>query len=101
MGDQMKADIKTWKAKADAYGRGRKVLISIGGQNGVWPTGLTEKQIEDAIVGFIKEYDLDGLDIDLEGKAIEEAKTVLSTVIYLRKQGYTVTAAPEASMGPL
>merc|ERR1712217_825701 len=38
---------------------------------------------------------------DLEGKAIEQATTLLSTVKYLREKKYMVTAAPEASMQPL
>jgi len=97
----MKADIKTWKQGTDPYGRQRLALFSMGGQNGIWPEGLSEQQVRDEIVSFIEEYDLDGFDVDLEGAAVAEAHTLTATIEYLVAEHYTVTAAPEAAQGPL
>jgi len=99
--NQMKTDIATWKQGTDPYGRERKVLFSMGGQNGVWPDDISEQQVETEIVTFIEEYGLDGFDVDLEGHAVEEADTLLSAIEFLMQKGYTVTAAPEAAQGPL
>jgi len=97
----LKADIKTWKAGSDPYGRERKVLLSIGGQNGHWPEGLTASQVSVALDGFLADYDLDGLDVDLEGASVSNASTLVEVVIALRKKGMLVTAAPEAAQSPL
>jgi len=99
--EQMKADIQVWKAQTDPYGRERKALFSIGGQNGHWPTNLTAGQVKEAINAFIDEYDLDGVDIDLEGGAVASASTLTDAVVDLRQKGMLVTAAPEAAQGPL
>ena len=97
----MKTHIAEWKKGSDPYGRERLALFSMGGQNGKWPAGLTELQVETAISDFIDAFSLDGLDVDLEGHAVEEAKTMLPAIKTLTTQGYVVTAAPEASQGPL
>ena len=96
-----KSDIKAWKAKSDPFGRQRKVLFSIGGQNGHWPDDLSAAQVESEIMSFVKEYDLDGLDVDLEGGSVTSAGTLLDVIKKLRQQGYLVTAAPEAAQAPL
>lgn len=98
---QYKKDIKSWKSKTDPFGRQRKVLFSIGGQNGHWPESLSASQVESEIMGFLQEYDLDGLDVDLEGSSVASANTLIDVIKKLRKQGYLVTGAPEAAQTPL
>ena len=62
--DQFKSDI-AW-----LHSLGKKVLISVGGANGS-PT-LTDKNAQanfvESIASIIQEYDLDGIDINLESK---------------------------------
>lgn len=64
--DEFKAEIKAKQAA------GKKVLISIGGQNG--QVQLTTTAARDAFVAsvskIIDEYGLDGLDIDFEGHSL-------------------------------
>ncbi|WP_369207036.1 chitinase [Streptomyces sp. PU-14G] len=64
--EEFKAAIKAKQAE------GKKVLISIGGQNG--QVRLTTPQARDAFVSsvsaIIDEYGLDGLDIDFEGHSL-------------------------------
>ena len=65
---KLKADILVWKARVDPYSRTRAVLVSVGGQNGQWPSGLPADTVEAGLRAFMLEYELDGLDIDLEGQ---------------------------------
>jgi chitinase len=95
------SDIQAWKAGSDKYGRRRAVLVSIGGQNGNWPGGLTPAQIQTGLTNFINQFHLDGFDIDLEAGAIGGASTMLSVIQSFVSSGKIVTAAPEASQGPL
>ena len=64
--DEFKAAVKAKQAE------GKKVLISIGGQNG--QVRLTTEQARDTFVAsvskIIDEYGLDGLDIDFEGHSL-------------------------------
>ena len=99
--EMLKADILTWKRGVDPYGRARRILFSIGGQDGHWPTGLTAAQVNTEINRFLDEYALDGVDIDLEGSAVESASVLMETIMSLRARGMMVTAAPEAAQGPL
>lgn len=99
------------KAKQAA---GKKVLISIGGQNG--QVQLTTTQARDTFVSsvsaIIDEYGLDGLDIDFEGHSLvlDTADTdfknpttpsivnLISAVKTLKSRygdGFTLTMAPE------
>lgn len=99
------------KAKQAA---GKKVLISIGGQNG--QVQLTTTQARDTFVSsvsaIIDEYGLDGLDIDFEGHSLslnaddtdfKNPKTpsivnLISAVKTLKAKygsGFTLTMAPE------
>ena len=69
-------DLRAWRAAGDQHGRRRRVLVSIGGQNGRWPSGLSSAQVLAAVRGFLAAYgDLDGLDIDLEGAAVSAASS--------------------------
>jgi len=46
-------------------------------------------------------YNLDGLDIDLEGSAVQSAGLLIDVIVQLRKNGFLVTAAREAAQTPL
>lgn len=54
------------------HSRGKKVLLSVGGQNGhVQLHNATEqKQFVDSVTAIIKQYGLDGLDVDFEGQSV-------------------------------
>ncbi|MFC7308730.1 chitinase [Streptomyces monticola] len=106
--DEFKAAIKAKQAA------GKKVLISIGGQNG--QVQLTTAAARDTFVSsvsaIIDEYGLDGLDIDFEGHSLslnaddtdfKNPKTpsivhLISAVKTLKSKygdGFTLTMAPE------
>eukprot|EP00756_Hemistasia_phaeocysticola_P056294 Hpha_TRINITY_DN3238_c0_g1::TRINITY_DN3238_c0_g1_i1::g.185818::m.185818 len=93
--------IAEWKQGKDPFGRERKALVSIGGQNGRWPSGITAGAIEAGLGSFMKEFNLDGLDIDLEGSAVSAATSLVPVIKSLTSQGKIVTAAVEAAQGPL
>lgn len=99
--DQLIQDLALWKGRSDPYGRQRKVLVSIGGENGSFPSQGDPEVIKEKLVEFIEAYDLDGLDIDLEGKAVAGAGLLVEVIKALRGSGYLVTAAPEAAQTPL
>jgi len=63
---EMKSDI------AILHGRGKKVLISIGGANGqVQLTNSTARtNFVNTVTGIIRNYGFDGLDIDFEGHSL-------------------------------
>jgi len=99
--DAMAKDLKAWKAVPDKWGRKRIALVSIGGQNGHWPAGVSSAALEAGLDKFMQRFGLDGLDIDLEGGSVGAAGTLISVVQSLTSKGKIVTAAPEASQGPL
>jgi hypothetical protein len=57
---QLIVDLCSWKAQADAHGRLRRVLVSIGGQNGNWPSGMTTAKVLAGVRAFLSAYGLDG-----------------------------------------
>ncbi|WP_413251797.1 chitinase [Streptomyces spectabilis] len=106
--DEFKAAVKAKQAQ------GKKVLISIGGQNG--QVQLTTTQARDTFVSsvsaIIDEYGLDGLDIDFEGHSLSLGANdtdfknpkspvivnLISAVKTLKAKygsGFTLTMAPE------
>ncbi|GHE67807.1 hypothetical protein GCM10018785_40500 [Streptomyces longispororuber] len=106
--DEFKAAVKAKQAQ------GKKVLISIGGQNG--QVQLTTAQARDKFVSsvsaIIDEYGLDGLDIDFEGHSLSlnandtdfrkpttpVVVNLISAVKTLKARygpGFTLTMAPE------
>jgi len=93
--------VDAWKAIADPWGRHKHALISLGGQNGNWPSGLSAAVLEDKMIDFMDEYNLDGLDVDLEGAALAGGDTVGEVLVGLKDAGYVLAAAPEAAQGPL
>ena len=97
----LSADVVAWRKVPDAHGRRRRVLVSIGGQNGRWPAGLSSEAILSGVTAFLGRFSLDGLDIDLEGSAVSAATSLVPVVTKLVSRGVTVTAAPEAAQGPL
>jgi chitinase len=54
------------------HGRGKKVLLSIGGANGhVELRNTTERQqFVDSVTAIIRQYGLDGVDVDFEGQSV-------------------------------
>lgn len=95
------ADIKKWKSVSDKWGRRKLALVSIGGQNGQWPSGLSPSTVEAGLDSFMNLLNLDGLDIDLEGGSVSAATSLVPVVASFVSKGKVMTAAPEASQTPL
>jgi hypothetical protein len=93
--------VTAWKNVADPWGRQKHALISLGGQNGSWPSGLSAAVLEEKMIQFMDQYNLDGLDVDLEGSALSGGDTVGEVLVGLKAKGYVLAAAPEAAQGPL
>ena len=55
------------------HGRGKKVLLSVGGQDGhvVLNNSNDVQQFVSSVTGIIKLYGLDGLDVDFEGTSVQ------------------------------
>ncbi|GAA2097068.1 hypothetical protein GCM10009801_67150 [Streptomyces albiaxialis] len=106
--DEFKAAVKAKQAQ------GKKVLISIGGQNG--QVRLTTAQARDTFVAsvskIIDEYGLDGLDVDFEGHSLSldsgdtdfknpRTPVIVNLISALKTlkakygSGFTLTMAPE------
>jgi chitinase len=94
---RLAADVKAWRQVRDKWGRERRVLVSIGGQNGRWPTSLPGAVLQKSLDVFIDGLGLDGLDIDLEGQTVSAATSLIPVVSNLTRSGKVVTAAPEAA----
>lgn len=99
--DGLAAGIAAWKKIPDPFSRTKSVLVSIGGQNGRWPAGVDGTTILNSLTTFMHNLGLDGLDIDLEGSDVSNANSLIPVVTSLIGSGKFVTAAPEASQGPL
>ena len=89
---QFIADIKAKQAK------GKKVIISIGGQNGNVDLGSTANTTNfvNSMAGIIRKYSLDGFDIDLENGM--NATNMISAMRQLRSQfgsNFIITMAPQ------
>lgn len=70
-------DVRTSAAEIQSdvqilHGRGKKVLLSVGGANGhVELRNATERQqFVDSVTSIIRTYGLDGLDVDFEGQSV-------------------------------
>jgi chitinase len=70
-------DVRTSVAEVQSdvqilHSRGKKVLLSVGGANGhVELRNATERQqFVDSITSIIRQYGLDGLDVDFEGQSV-------------------------------
>jgi chitinase len=66
---------------------GKKVLISVGGQNGNWPfvfsTSSSINNFISSMASILVKYNLDGLDLDIENYQATP-RTVANTIIALR-----------------
>jgi chitinase len=92
--DQFKADIKTIQA------RGVKVLISLGGQNGIYQVDTTakEKNYISSLSQIITTYGFDGIDYDFEsGLSTANESYLLDATLQLKQlfNKLIVTMAPE------
>lgn len=87
--DQIKKFVQTAKMQ------GRKVLVSLGGALFQWGQG----DLVDDVQKIINDYGFQGLDIDLEGSAIDpsQAGNILTIVKACRSENpdFMLTAAPE------
>jgi chitinase len=72
--------IKNWQQ------RGKRVLISIGGENGRWaPLFAHPRTFVESIASIIEANNLDGVDLDIEGYTTPPA-IVASTITMLRQR---------------
>ncbi len=66
------------------HAAGKKVIISVGGQNGHWDSIFEHPQnFVNSVANIIKKYDIDGVDLDIEGYAAAP-QTVSLTINTLR-----------------
>jgi chitinase len=89
---QFKADVATLK------GRGQKVIISVGGQNGAisLPDAASATAFADTTYSLMQEYGFDGVDIDLENAPnLANMTTALKSLAGKAGSGFVLTMAPE------
>lgn len=69
------------------HASGKKVIISVGGQNGNWPNvfanSTTTANFIAALKGIVDKYNLDGVDLDIENY-LATPRTVANMIINLR-----------------
>jgi chitinase len=74
--------IKGWQSA------GKKVIISVGGQNGNWPnvfaTSQSTSNFITALTGILGKYGLDGVDLDIENY-LATPRTVANMILALRQ----------------
>jgi chitinase len=87
--------IKKWQAA------GKKVVISVGGQNGNWPnvfaSDTSTGNFVNALNAIIKKYGLDGVDLDIENY-LATPNTVARMILLLRDTldtGKLIIVSPE------
>jgi len=88
----MKADI------AALHSRGKKVVISVGGQNGTVSVGdsTAANNFANSIYSLMQQYGFDGVDIDLENGINPDAMSAaLHTLRNKTGAGLIITMAPE------
>ncbi|GAB6899457.1 hypothetical protein JCM9957A_25470 [Kineosporia succinea] len=89
---QFKADVKTLQ------GRGQKVIISVGGQNGTitLPDATAANSFADSTLALMDEYGFDGVDIDLENAPnLTNMTTALNKIADEAGSSFVLTMAPE------
>jgi chitinase len=87
-----KADVAT------LHSRGKKVVISVGGQNGTVSVGdgVAANNFASSIYGLMQAYGFDGVDIDLENGVNPDAmSSALHTLRGKAGSGLIITMAPE------
>jgi chitinase len=88
---QFKADIVT------AHGRGQKVVLSIGGQNGSISVSdsASATAFANSAAAILTNYGFDGIDIDLENGINPSSMASAISQLVAMKPGALVTAAPQ------
>ena len=88
---QFKADIVT------AHGRGQKVVLSIGGQNGSISVSdsASATAFANSAASILTNYGFDGIDIDLENGINPSSMASAISQLEAMKPGALVTAAPQ------
>lgn len=90
--DQLAADVAT------AHGRGQKVILSVGGQNGTVTVGdsTAAANFADSVYSIMQKYGFDGVDIDLENGIDPSAMgSALHRLADKAGPGLVVTLAPQ------
>lgn len=96
--ETLKSAIETWRNGEDKWGRGRRVIVSIGGEAGSnLPQVSTSSAstITNIVLAFIEAYGLDGIDVDVEG---DHDRSVLVPMLEKLRSDNSmiVTSAPQA-----
>jgi chitinase len=91
-------DVATFKADVNTlHGQGRKVVISVGGQNGtitVADSGAATN-FANSVVSLMNTYGFDGVDIDLENGINATYMTQALKSVRTQKPGAILTMAPQ------
>merc|ERR1712117_730512 len=58
--DNLASEIQNWKQSADPWGRQKLVLVSLGGQNGHWPSTISDAEVVQKLGNFLRTHKLDG-----------------------------------------
>jgi len=99
--DNLASEIQSWKQSADPWGRQKLVLVSLGGQNGHWPSTISDAEVVQKLGNFLRTHKLDGIDIDFEAGAIQFVEKNIEAFRSLKNEGFVLCAAPEAAQSPL
>jgi len=94
-------EIQNWKQSRDPWGRQKLVLVSLGGQNGHWPSTISDAEVIQKLGDFLRTHNLDGIDIDFEAGAIQFVEKNIEAFRSLKNEGFVLCAAPEAAQSPL
>ena len=88
---QFKADIVT------AHGRGQKVVLSVGGQNGAISVNdsTSAAAFANSAAAILTDYGFDGIDIDLENGINPSSMASAISQLKAAKPGALITAAPQ------
>ncbi|GII21512.1 chitinase [Planosporangium mesophilum] len=96
LGAYTNADLKT--DVATLHSRGKKVVISVGGQNGTVSVGdpAAANNFATSVYNLMQAYGFDGVDIDLEnGVNPDQMASALRTLRSRAGSGLVITMAPE------
>jgi len=99
--NNLASEAAAWKSKADPWGRQKLVLVSLGGQNGHWPSDISDADVVTKLKGFMQTYGFDGLDIDFEHSVVQYVEKNIAAFRQLKSEGFVLCAAPEAAQVPL